>query len=144
MLDLTSPLALFNKQLLPQDPTNEVGALVQLLLSQDKTHSRFGVWVSPDSTSTASAHDKRALLLAETRAQGYDVQAQTEAINTIRSAFRQVQQAMGKSSGGDFQWVQADTSLQWKFFRNTIEEIEKHPEYRELAEELKEQAEQEV
>ncbi len=25
-----------------------------------------------------------------------------------------------KTSGGDFQWVQADTSLQWKFFRNTI------------------------
>ena len=105
LLDLTSPLALFNKQLLPQDPTNEVGALVQLLLSQDKTHSRFGVWVSPDSTSTASAHDKRALLLAETRAQGYDVQAQTEAINTIRSAFRQVQQAMGKSSGGDLRLI---------------------------------------
>ncbi len=25
-----------------------------------------------------------------------------------------------KTSSGDFQWVQADTSLQWKFFRNTI------------------------
>ncbi len=25
-----------------------------------------------------------------------------------------------KTSSGDFQWVQANTSLQWKFFRNTI------------------------
>ena len=30
-----------------------------------------------------------------------------------------------KTSGGDFQWVQAGTSLQWKFFRNTIELLQK-------------------
>jgi predicted exporter len=79
LLDLTSPFALFNKQLLPQDPTNETGALLELLLAQDKTHSQYGVWVSPNN--------QRALLLTETRAQGYDVSAQEEAIGAIRSAF---------------------------------------------------------
>lgn len=82
LLDLTSPFALFNKQLLPQDPTNETGALLDLLLAQDKTHSQYGVWVSPDN--------QRALLLAETRAQGYDVPAQEKAIGAIRSAFARI------------------------------------------------------
>ncbi|MBN2589291.1 MAG: hypothetical protein JXA96_05490 [Sedimentisphaerales bacterium] len=30
-----------------------------------------------------------------------------------------------KPAGGDFQWVQAETSLQWKFFRNTLEILQK-------------------
>ena len=30
-----------------------------------------------------------------------------------------------KPSGGDFQWVQAETSLQWKFFRNTLKLLKK-------------------
>ena len=29
------------------------------------------------------------------------------------------------STGGDFQWVSAETSLQWKFFRNTLELLQK-------------------
>jgi predicted exporter len=84
LLDLTSPFAFFNKQLLTQDPTNETGALLESLLSQDKTHSQYGVWVSPDH--------QRALLLAQTQAQGYDVQAQETAIGAIRSAFAQYPQ----------------------------------------------------
>jgi len=30
-----------------------------------------------------------------------------------------------KPSGGDFQWVEADTSFQWKFFRNTLKLLQK-------------------
>ncbi len=30
-----------------------------------------------------------------------------------------------KTSAGDFQWVQAETSLQWKFFRNSIRLLQK-------------------
>ena len=82
LLDLTSPLALLNKQLLPQDPSNETGALVKMLLAQDKTHRQYGVWVSPDS--------KRALLLAESRAPGYDLDAQAGAIAAITSAFNHI------------------------------------------------------
>lgn len=82
LLDLTSPLSLLSKQLLPQDPTNETGALAKMLLAQDKTHRQFGVWVSPDN--------KRALLLVETRAPGYDLDAQAAAINTIRNAFERI------------------------------------------------------
>ncbi len=82
LLDLTSPFALFNKQLLPKDPTNEIGALTQQFLIQDKTHRQFGVWVSPDN--------RRALLLAETRAPGYELEAQQEAITTIRTVFEQI------------------------------------------------------
>jgi predicted exporter len=82
LLDLSSPFALFNKQLLPKDPTNEIGVLTRQLLAQDKTHRQYGVWVSPDK--------QRALLLAETRAPGYALEAQQEAITAIRSAFDQL------------------------------------------------------
>jgi predicted exporter len=84
LLDLTSPFALINKQLLPKDPTNETGALAQRLLAQHNTRSQFGVWVSADH--------QRALLVAETRAPGYELDAQMEAIAAIRSAFDPIQQ----------------------------------------------------
>ncbi len=84
LLDLTSPFALFNKQLLPKDPTNEFGALAEVLLAQDKTQHQYGVWVSPDK--------QRALLLAETRAPGYELDAQLQAIANIKSTFDQVTQ----------------------------------------------------
>ena len=35
------------------------------------------------------------------------------------------EQSTNKTSGGEFQWVQADTSLQWKFFRDTIRLLQK-------------------
>ena len=95
LLDLTSPFALFNKQLLPKDPTNEIGALTQRLMTQDKTHRQFGVWVSPDN--------RRALLLAETRAPGYELQAQQEAINAIHSSFDQISKdpsTLGNANAG--------------------------------------------
>ena len=82
LLDLTSPLSLLSKQLLPEDPTNETGTLVKLLLAQDKTHRQFGVWVSPDN--------KRALLLVQTRAPGYDLDAQAAAIDAIHTAFDRI------------------------------------------------------
>lgn len=82
LLDLTSPVGLFSKQLLPKDPSNEIGTLGRLLASQDNTTRQFGVWVSPDR--------KRALLLAETRAQGYDLDAQIVAIESINIEFNQL------------------------------------------------------
>ena len=35
------------------------------------------------------------------------------------------EQSTNKTSGGEFQWVQADTSLQWKFFRDIVRLLQK-------------------
>lgn len=76
--DLASPAAGLLKPLLPRDPTLEVAALAARWTPPNAPETRDGVWFS----STGAA-----LLLAETRAGGFDPTAQTAAIDSLKSAF---------------------------------------------------------
>ena len=78
--DLQSPLAILQKRWLPEDPTGELLELLRVWRGDsEQPTKRSGVWFSPDG--------KNALLLAETRASGYDLAAQHAAVAAIRAAF---------------------------------------------------------
>ena len=76
---LGSPAGMFLQRVLPADPTGELLHLVDTLAGETKPETRDGVWFSRDG--------KRALLLAQTKAAGYDIDAQERAIAAIRAAF---------------------------------------------------------
>jgi predicted exporter len=76
---LGSPAGIFIQRILPNDPTGELMGLVERLSGQARPEMRDGVWFSRDGT--------RALLLAQTRAPGYDIDAQENAMLAIRAAF---------------------------------------------------------
>lgn len=77
---LASPAGAMVKQLLPSDPT---GAMLNLLEDWGGTRGgpglQHGVWFSDDG--------RRALLLAETRAPAFDIDAQQQVGDAIRQAF---------------------------------------------------------
>lgn len=78
--ELQSPLSILQKRWLPADPTGELLTLLKVWQGGVREPAkRHGVWFSP-------AGD-RALLLAETRASGYDLAAQRQAVTDIRVAF---------------------------------------------------------
>ncbi len=80
LAELQSPLAVFQKRWLAGDPTGELLTLLkQWRGGLREPAKRLGVWFSPDGD--------RALLLVETRASGYDLAAQHEAVTAIRAAF---------------------------------------------------------
>jgi predicted exporter len=76
---LASSAGLLLTQTLPYDPTGELVALTERWQGEGGPRKREGVWFSPDG--------QRALLIAQTRAQGYDLDGQQVAIAAIRSAF---------------------------------------------------------
>lgn len=76
---LGSPAGILLQRILPNDPTGELLRVVSPLEGQAKPNTREGVWFSADG--------KRALLVAQTRAAGYDIDAQARALETIRAAF---------------------------------------------------------
>lgn len=78
---LGSNLSALVKRSLPDDPTGEIFQLVDQLAGGGQPHSRDGVWFSSD--------EKRALLLVETRAAGFDIDAQQQALKRIDDAFNQ-------------------------------------------------------
>ena len=80
---LASPAGILVQKALPGDPTGETLRIAESLEGGARPQMHDGVWVSPDS--------KRALLLAQTRAPGYDLDAQEQAIAAIRSAFGKAQ-----------------------------------------------------
>ncbi|MCB1776466.1 MAG: MMPL family transporter [Candidatus Competibacteraceae bacterium] len=81
--ELASPLAVLHKRWLPGDPTGELFSLLQVWSTGiGAPAKRRGVWFSPDGA--------RALLLVETHASGYDLAAQRDAVNAIRTAFAEV------------------------------------------------------
>jgi predicted exporter len=77
--NLASPAGLLLKSLLPRDPTGELPNILEQLASSPAPRSQDGVWVSPDGT--------RALAVAQTAAGGSDSDAQSSAIEAIRTAF---------------------------------------------------------
>ena len=74
-----SDLGLLIKRTLPSDPTGEALGLIQALAGQSRAATRDGVWVTQDGSA--------ALLMVSTRAAGFDIDAQEQALGTIRSAF---------------------------------------------------------
>lgn len=76
--DLGSPAADMLKDLLPRDPTLETLKLAQRWTPRRAPAVRAGVWFSPRN---------EALLFVQTRAAGFDPQAQTEAVVAVQTAF---------------------------------------------------------
>ncbi|HEX3138012.1 MAG TPA: hypothetical protein VHT22_10405, partial [Casimicrobiaceae bacterium] len=74
-----SPAGALLRRILPQDPTGELLRLIAQFEGVARPEVREGVWFSPDGS--------RALLVAQTRAAGYDIDAQERALNLIRAAF---------------------------------------------------------
>lgn len=80
--ELATSAGLVTKRLLPSDPTGETLRVLSQLQGQSRPAQRHGVWFSEDGS--------RALLIARTRAPGFDLDAQTRAVATIRESFRAV------------------------------------------------------
>ncbi|MGQ0523551.1 MAG: MMPL family transporter [Betaproteobacteria bacterium] len=78
---LASPFGILTRRTLPSDPTGEMRRLAAILPAPGSSPARTGVWLSPDG--------KRALLMAETRAAGFDVVAQSTAAAAVRQAFQE-------------------------------------------------------
>ena len=76
---LGSPLGIMIKRVIPRDPSGEMLHLLDGFAGQSQPASHDGVWVSRDG--------KRALLLAQTRAPGFDIDAQQHSIELIQSSF---------------------------------------------------------
>lgn len=76
---LASPMAAELRAWLAPDPTGEMRRLAGLLSGSGGPALQEGVWFSGDG--------KRALLIAETRAPGFDVDAQQKALESLRHAF---------------------------------------------------------
>jgi predicted exporter len=67
------------KQLFARDPTGETLQLIEQLSGPNQPQNLNGVWASRDG--------QRALLLALTHAAGSDTEAQSKAVDTVRSVF---------------------------------------------------------
>lgn len=76
---LSSPAGVLIRSTLTADPTNELRAVARLVIPESGPARRHGVWFSGDGA--------RALLIAETRAPGFDVEGQRRAMHAIESTF---------------------------------------------------------
>lgn len=79
---LASPLGAAIKGTLAADPTGELRRLALTFLGQGAPPTTNGVWFAPDGT--------RALLVAQTKAPGFDAEAQARAVSAVRAAFAAV------------------------------------------------------
>jgi len=76
---LTSPAGLLLQRVLPQDPGNEMLRVAEQFEGTARPNLQDGVWFSKDG--------RRALLVAQTRAAGYDIDAQEHGLALIRNAY---------------------------------------------------------
>jgi predicted exporter len=79
---LGSPLGSLVNRLLPSDPTGEFLRLSELFQLEGGPHKRDGVWFSADDT--------RALLIVQTTAAGFDLDAQERSLARLHALFEQV------------------------------------------------------
>jgi len=84
---LGSPAGMLVRRILPNDPTGEFLQLLEPFEGQARPTARGGVWFSRDGA--------RALLVAQTRAAGYDIDAQERALALVRGAFAQAADGSG-------------------------------------------------
>jgi predicted exporter len=76
---LATGSGLFEKSLLAADPTGETLHILERLTAVTRPRQDYGVWFSSDGA--------RALLVAETRAAGSDLDGQSRALASVESAF---------------------------------------------------------
>ena len=116
LTDLSGSAGMMLKQLLPHDPTGEIRTLLEGLDSDQQPPSTEGVWSTRDGT--------RALLLLQTRAEGADLEAQSEAIRNVHAAFEHIpQRAQGTHvllTGTGVYSVQSRTLIQHEVRRLAI------------------------
>ena len=84
---LASPAGMLLKSALPRDPTGEMMALLDELDGDSRPQTSDGVWASNDGA--------RAILLAQTRAAGSDIDGQEQALAAVRAAFGQAAKDAG-------------------------------------------------
>ena len=84
---LGSPAGMLVRRIVPGDPSGELLHILERLEGQARPAMRGGVWFSRDGG--------RALLVAQTRAAGYDFDAQELALALVHSAFGQAAGASG-------------------------------------------------
>ena len=82
---LASPLGMAFRNTLAADPTGELRRLASPLIGSGGPATRHGAWISADG--------KRALLVAETSAPAFDIDAQTRAAASVRNAFATITSA---------------------------------------------------
>jgi predicted exporter len=82
---LGSPAGVLLRKILPSDPTGELLRLVGQFEGQARPDVRDGVWFARDGS--------RALLVAQTRAAGSDIDAQEHALALIQGAFAKARDA---------------------------------------------------
>ena len=83
---LGSELAVLVKRTLPGDPTGETLRLIDDLAGSTRPHMRDGAWLSRD--------ERRAVLVVQTRAAGFDIGAQQQALALIAEAFAEAQRGV--------------------------------------------------
>lgn len=88
---LGSPAGILLQRVLPADPTGEVLRLAEALEGGARPEMRDGVWFSPGG--------KRALLVVQTRAPGYDIDAQEQALASIHEAFSKLPEQASTRTG---------------------------------------------
>ncbi len=76
---IASPAGMLVKSLLPRDPTGEMVQLFEQMSGGNRPRQQHGAWASRDG--------ERAILLAQTRAAGFDTDGQQQAMAQIRQAF---------------------------------------------------------
>lgn len=79
---LSGSAGMMLKHLLPRDPTGETLQLIEQFGNAEQPNSVEGVWASRDG--------KRALLIAETRASGSDIDAQAQTLDFIKKTFADI------------------------------------------------------
>lgn len=84
---LGTPAGAATRELLPRDPTGEMQRIAEGLIPAEAPRQEGGVWVSRQAP--------RAVLLASTRADGADLDAQQAAIERVQAAFADLKQAGG-------------------------------------------------
>lgn len=84
---LASPAGTLVRPLLARDPTGELAAILAAQAGRAQPATRAGVWFDPQGA--------RALLAVETRAPGYDLDAQAAAQAEVAAAFAAVRTAPG-------------------------------------------------
>jgi predicted exporter len=87
LAELASPAGLMQKTWLARDPTGEWLRLLKTWLPAAGPALHDGVWSSPDG--------ERALILARTRASGFDLDRQARAQQQVREAFASLPEAAG-------------------------------------------------
>ncbi|MBK5283552.1 MAG: MMPL family transporter, partial [Nitrospiraceae bacterium] len=88
--DLRSPLAPMTKQYVPSDPTGEFLGILRSWSGWEAPATHRGVWMSADR--------HRALLVVETKAAGFDADAQEAIQQDIRASFQRVLNELSPSA----------------------------------------------